>query len=124
MSKERTQVFVYGTLMPGQARWAVLEPFAVTNSRATARGDLWDTGLGYPAAVFHSGRQKVPGFVVVIRPELTADAIRELDEIEGEGELFRRTKIRTSAGQAVSYEWLGSTEALLPLPDGWPPVGR
>jgi hypothetical protein len=45
--------------------------------------------------------------------------IQRLDRIEGEGTLYRRVEIETRAGPATSYEWLGPTEHLQILPDGW-----
>lgn len=114
------QVFVYGTLMPGQLRWPGLERFATGVQRATAWGRIWDTGLGYPAAVFDAGGGTIPGFLVTLEPDLAAVAVDALDRIEGEGALFRRVTVRTSGGQAISYEWLGSTDGLRPLPRGWP----
>ena len=46
-------LFVYGTLRPGEVRWHHLEPFVVGDGiDSTVRGDLYDTGLDYPAAVF------------------------------------------------------------------------
>ncbi len=45
-----------------------------------------------------------------------------LDEIEGEGVLYRRVETETSKGRAVSYEWLGATGRLEPLPNRWCPT--
>ncbi len=115
-----TQLFVYGTLMPGQMRWPLLEPFAVGAAPATAKGRLWDTGRGYPAARFDRGAPNIAGFVVGLRSETVDAAIVALDGIEREGVLFRRVQVETSAGPAVSYEWLRSTDDLSPLPEGRP----
>ncbi len=44
-------LFVYGTLLPGETRWHFLEGFVVGDGRADSLlGQLFDTGLGYPAA--------------------------------------------------------------------------
>jgi gamma-glutamylcyclotransferase (GGCT)/AIG2-like uncharacterized protein YtfP len=73
-------LFVYGTLMPGQPRWAVLAPFAKSIPPAVSRGILWDTGLGFPAATFGGSTREIPGFVI------TADANTEvLAELRGVG---------------------------------------
>ncbi len=112
-------IFVYGTLLPGQARWAVLEPHALTTRPATARGRLWDTGAGYPAARFDTTGDDIPGALVTVAPDRMAGVITTLDRIEGEGVVFRRVEVETSGGRAVSYEWMGRTEGLLPLPGGW-----
>jgi gamma-glutamylcyclotransferase (GGCT)/AIG2-like uncharacterized protein YtfP len=114
-------VFVYGTLMPGQCRWPLLSPFAGSWQPATATGQLWDTGRGYPAACFDSGGGPVPGVLVTLAEGVAGAALRRLDEIEGEGSLYRRVEISTSGGPALSYEWLGPTYGLRPLAGGWPP---
>ncbi|MDQ4133503.1 MAG: gamma-glutamylcyclotransferase [Actinomycetota bacterium] len=115
-----TALFVYGTLMPGQLRWPVLEPYAVATQPAHTTGRLWDTGSGYPAACFDDENDHIPGVFVRIAPDRLADVILMLDGIEGEGVLFRRVEVVTSAGPAMSYEWLGSTDGLRSLPHGWP----
>jgi gamma-glutamylcyclotransferase (GGCT)/AIG2-like uncharacterized protein YtfP len=113
-------VFVYGTLMPGRVRWPFLQSFAGSSRPATARGHLWDTGRGYPAARFDSGAGEIPGVLVTIVPDRFGAALAVLDRIEGEGVLYRRVEVDTSVGPAISYEWLGSTEGFVHLPDGWP----
>ena len=112
------RLFVYGTLLPGEPRWPSIERFAETTADATAPGTLWDTGRGYPAAVF-AGATDVPGAVITIRAEQWDEVIEHLDLVEGEGVLYRRVEIPTSAGPATSYEWLGQTEGMTPLPRGW-----
>ena len=115
------RVFVYGSLMPGQSRWRHLSPYAASWQPATAPGRLWDTGRGYPAAIFGDAGSEIPGVAVMLGPEATEAALRLLDGIEGEGTLYRRVEIVTSSGPALSYEWLGATEDFQPLPGGWPP---
>ena len=115
-----SRVFVYGTLMPGERRWPALEPLATGWEPATARGYLWDTGLGYPAVRFDDEGGVVPGFLVTLDATRLSDAVALLDGIERQGMLFRRVEVTTSGGPAISYEWLGSTDGLAPLPGGWP----
>jgi len=117
-------LFVYGTLMPGQPLWPVLAPHAESWLPATARGRLWDTGLGYPAARFDSGHSVVPGVLVVVAPGRRAELLARLDDVEAEGRLYRRVELETSAGPATGYEWLGPTVALAVLTHGWVPPGR
>lgn len=112
-------LFVYGTLMPGEMRWPALRPYTLSSERATAKGHLWDTRAGYPAARFDPRGREIPGFLVTVAPELLTDVIGMLDRIEGEGALFRRVEVVTSGGPAISYEWLGPTEGLSQLVDGW-----
>jgi gamma-glutamylcyclotransferase (GGCT)/AIG2-like uncharacterized protein YtfP len=112
-------VFVYGTLMPGGTRWDALSPFATSWEPATANGELWDTGHGFPAARFGVGAAVIHGYVVNIGDDCWPAAIRRLDEIEGEGALYRRCEVQTSRGSATTYEWMGSVEGFRLLPDGW-----
>ena len=111
-------VFVYGTLLPGERRWPLLAPYAASWLDADADGTLWDTGRGYPAAVFAPGG-KVSGAVVRLVPALSARAVELLDAIEGEGTLYRRVVVATSGGPALAYEWMGPTEGLRRLPGAW-----
>jgi len=106
--------------MPDQPRWPALAPYATGWAPATATGRLWDTGRGYPAVRFGDTGELVPGILVDLAPDRAGEAVAGLDRIEGEGVLYRRVEILTSGGLALSYEWLGPTEALTPLPAGWP----
>jgi gamma-glutamylcyclotransferase (GGCT)/AIG2-like uncharacterized protein YtfP len=117
--RDDIRVFVYGTLMPGESRWRYLSPYAYSWQAATAPGRLWDTGCGYPAAKFDDDAGEIPGVTVVLASHWAETAIRVLDEIEGEGVLYRRVEVSSSSGTAVSYEWLGPTDGFSPLPRGW-----
>lgn len=110
---------MYGTLMPGEALWPALEPYAAAWAPASAGGVLWDTGHGYPGVRFDAGGEPVPGVVVDLDPARAAEAVELLDAIEEEGRLYRRVDVDTSAGPAFAYEWLGPTEGLRLLPEGW-----
>lgn len=104
-----TRVFVYGTLMPCEARWHLLEPLAapVVPEPAEVAGYLYRTPYGWPAAVFEAAAPgAVPGLVVMLRdPER---ALPVLDEVEGTGAgLFERRLVRTTAGQCFAYHWPG-----------------
>jgi gamma-glutamylcyclotransferase (GGCT)/AIG2-like uncharacterized protein YtfP len=112
-------VFVYGTLLPGEELWTVLAPFAHEVCEAVAHGRLFDTGLGYPGAVFEESPSIVPGARVTVDRDQWPDLIEMLDEIEDEGRLFHRRPVQTSAGPAMSYEWMGETQILRLLPNGW-----
>ena len=117
-----TRIFVYGTLMPGEPLWPVLAPYASSWEDAVAAGRLWDTGNGYPGVRFDAAGGPVPGVVVALDPDRAAEAVAVLDEVEEEGRLYRRVDVETTAGPAFAYEWLGATEGLRHLPDGWPPA--
>jgi gamma-glutamylcyclotransferase (GGCT)/AIG2-like uncharacterized protein YtfP len=114
------RLFVYGTLMPGHPLWPVLAPYADAWEDGVAAGRLWDTGHGYPAVRFDPAEAPVPGVVVTLHAGLAAEALEVLDEVEEEGRLYRRVQVATSAGVAFAYEWLGPTDGLAHLPNGWP----
>ena len=115
-----TGLFVYGTLMPGEPLWPVLEPYAVSWEQGTAPGELWDTGFGFPCVRFDPAAPAIPGVLVSIGPGRLAAALAVLDRVEEEGRLYRRVVVETSAGPAYAYEWLGSTDGLRRLAGGWP----
>ena len=105
------RLFVYGTLMPGEARWPLLAPLMVPAEpeRAEAAGYLYRTPYGWPAAVFDpAASSAVPGLAVTLQDPGRALAV--LDEIEGTSAgLFHRRLIPTSAGQCWAYHWPGQT---------------
>jgi len=107
-------LFVYGTLMPGHLRWAVLEPHALSWRPAAVEGHLYDTGEGWPAAVFRPGEDLVKGWAVDLDPAVADVVLAHLDEVEGvEQGLFRRVEVALLDGEpAVAYE-LGTDPAAL-----------
>lgn len=129
------RLFVYGTLMPGEARWHLLSPFVSSAGPepATAGGRLYRTPYGWPAAVLdddavpddaaalrddaalRGGRgATVPGVVVTLREP--GRALPVLDEIEGTGTgLFERRLITTTAGRCWAYHWPGATAGFRPI---------
>src|SRR3954454_15419889 len=76
---EPTAVFVYGTLLPTESRWPLLEPYAVAARPATVAGRLFDSGRGYPCALF-SGPGTIPGAVVELEPGDVERVLVLLDE--------------------------------------------
>lgn len=92
-------LFVYGTLRPGDVRWHFLEPFVVDDGFPdTVHGQLFDTGLDYPAAVFND-RGMVHGHTFALLDASIARALAVLDEVEGivDGE-YSRVVVCTGAG--------------------------
>ena len=114
-----THLFVYGTLRPGDVRWALLQPFVDGHGIADeVDGELYDTGFDYPAAVF-GGAGRIVGQTF----ELVADTLdhalavldAEEDTVDG---LYRRVIIRTRAGRdAWAYEY-GTGLELAPIASG------
>jgi gamma-glutamylcyclotransferase (GGCT)/AIG2-like uncharacterized protein YtfP len=112
-------IFVYGTLLPGESRWPILAPYIAEVVEATATGRLFDTGRGYPGACFEHGSSTIPGAWMRVADGQWDPVLEVLDGVESEGVLYRRVEVTTTAGPAVSYEWLGDTSALRELPAGW-----
>jgi gamma-glutamylcyclotransferase (GGCT)/AIG2-like uncharacterized protein YtfP len=113
---EPTGVFVYGTLLPTESRWPLLEPFAVGVRPAAVAGRLFDTGRGYPCALF-SGAGSIPGAVVAIDADRIEDVLVLLDEVEGVAfGLYERALVRTDDGEVVwSYAWAADMDDLTPI---------
>ena len=99
-------LFVYGTLMPGHLRWGVIEPHALGWRPAAVEGRLYDSGQGWPAAVFAPGDDLVRGWAVDLRPEVAEVVMAHLDEVEGvDRGLFRRVTVALLGGEVVAaYE--------------------
>jgi gamma-glutamylcyclotransferase (GGCT)/AIG2-like uncharacterized protein YtfP len=103
MSHIEDRVFVYGTLQRGEERSGFMEGCGLTTTFAVP-GRLYDTGRGYPAAVFdmHS-RDMVHG--ELYRMDNPAQKISELDHVEGtESGLFRRVGLNYGGVRFHCYE--------------------
>lgn len=116
-------LFVYGTLMPGHLRWGVIEPHAAGWRPAAVEGHLYDSGRGWPAAVFTPGEDLVRGWAVDLRPERADIVLAHLDEVEGVAEgLFRRVEATLLGGEpAVAYELASDPAALVRIAE-WTPT--
>ena len=107
-----TNLFVYGTLRPGQQRWRFLEPFVMDEGRdESVGGTLYDTGNGYPAAKFDR-KGTIFGRVYPLKLDQLDEALALLDEVEGAViDLFHRVAIITSTGlEAWAYEYCGEPQ--------------
>lgn len=121
------RLFVYGTLLPGDVRWHHLEPFVVDDPHdVSVDGDLYDTGLGYPAAIFRDNPRYLGGTIhgrcYPINPDRYQEALDHLDEVEGVvGGLYHRTIVALhQGGDAWAYSY-GDGLDLAPIHDGrWP----
>ena len=114
-------MFVYGTLMPGRLRWPLLEPHAVGHRDATVHGLLYDTGLGWPAAVFDDeSAATVPGVLVELPEDHLDELLAELDLVEGvDHGHYERVLVTTTDG-ATAWAWssLQDTARYTPI-DAW-----
>jgi gamma-glutamylcyclotransferase (GGCT)/AIG2-like uncharacterized protein YtfP len=95
-------LFVYGTLVPGGHYWDQVAAAVQQHRRAHVRGRLYDTGRGYPAAVFDDDGPEIAGVVLTLADP--PGALARLDEFEGE-EYIRREVVTTDGDVVWSYEW-------------------
>lgn len=112
-------LFVYGTLRPGDVRWSFLEPFAADEGVSdSVPGDLFDTGLDYPAAVF-GGDHSIVGRTFRLRADRLDEALETLDIEEDTAlGLYRRVQVTTGRGiRAWAYAY-GSGLDLTPIHGG------
>ena len=77
-------------------------------------GRLYDSGFGWPVAVFDDGPTLVPGTLIDLDPSRLVDALQILDEVEGTAtDLMARIEVTTSDGAlAWSYTCVGSTDGM------------
>ena len=112
---------MYGTLRPGDVRWRFLAPFVVDDGWLdSVPGQLFDTGLDYPAALFN-GAGTISGHTFGLLGESTGRALDVLDEIEGvvDGG-FVRVVVRTARGvDAWAYAGGGGLELTLIESGDW-----
>lgn len=113
---DAVHVFVYGSSMPGESRYAEIKEYVESSTRAVVDGLLYDSGLGYPAAKFEPGGE-VPGFLLTLEAS-TADAfLREQTALESG--LFVQVDVQTHSGvTATAWEWIGATDGM-PRIDAW-----
>jgi gamma-glutamylcyclotransferase (GGCT)/AIG2-like uncharacterized protein YtfP len=112
-------VFVYGTLRPGDVRWPVLQPFTLDGGTPdSVSGELFDTGLDYPAAVF-GPHGTIHGQTFALIEATLERAIAVLDEVEDVvGGEYHRVSVRTGRGvEAWAYAY-GAGLDLTPIPSG------
>lgn len=116
-----TVLFVYGTLMPGDVRWPILERFVVDEGTPDmVRGRLFDTGLDYPAAIFDD---TVDAWVRGRRYRLDVDRLDEAlevldieeDTVDG---LYRRVTVTAASGTTAWAYAYGAGLDLTPIPSG------
>lgn len=99
-------LFVYGTLMSGEARAGMLGDLRRT--RAHIRGRLFHLPAGYPGVVL-DGENRVYG-ELIDPPD--ARLLAMLDVVEGvQDGLFRRERVRVTVGLRTEHAWAYVTDA-------------
>ena len=113
---EVSKLFVYGTLMPGRLRWPILAPFANGHRPTTVSGQLYDSGNGWPVAVFGVDGE-VPGVLVELDPELVDVALPVLDDVEDTAtDTLQRIEVTTLDGvRTWAYHFAHSAEGFEPI---------
>jgi gamma-glutamylcyclotransferase (GGCT)/AIG2-like uncharacterized protein YtfP len=114
-------LFVYGTLRRGDVRWSFLEPYVHDDGfDDTVTGTLFDTGLGYPAAIFDPHATTViVGRTYGLVPERVDVALAVLDEEEDTVlGLYRRVVVSTGTGRRAWAYAYGDGLELTPIESG------
>jgi gamma-glutamylcyclotransferase (GGCT)/AIG2-like uncharacterized protein YtfP len=116
MPEDPTYLFVYGTLMPGRLRWPILAPFARRHRPAEVAGRLYDSGNGWPVAVF-GGDGVIPGVLVELEPDRVDEALPVLDEVEDTAtDTLRRIEVTTVDGvQTWAYHYAHAVDGFTPI---------
>lgn len=116
-----TLLFVYGTLLPGAQSWEVLKRFVDGHGTPdSVSGELFDTGLGYPAAVIDErSTSLVLGRTLQLTASHSAAALAALDEFEDVADgLFRRVAVTTGSGRTAWIYVNGTGLTLTRIPSG------
>lgn len=103
MSGKIDKIFVYGTLLRGERRSCYMRGCRLSEI-IEVPGRLYDTGRGYPAALFDDkSDSNVYGELYIM--EEPSSKVEELDRVEGtESGLFKRSRIKFSDMEFFSYE--------------------
>lgn len=109
--------FVYGLLKPGYRLHHVVASFVTDAHPASHRGRLYDAGV--PAARFDADGT-VEGYLLALDPVRIDQAVRILDDLEDEGERYRRVVLTIEGQEAFAYEWMGPVHGLPEVGPSWP----
>lgn len=110
-------LFVYGTLQPGQRNWPLIADAISAHTPASVRGfKLWDLPLrGYPAVTLDPADGEVFGYLLSVDPHRQGETLSTLDTLEGydpaapQRSLYWRTSAQVypqALGQAPQQAWL------------------
>jgi gamma-glutamylcyclotransferase (GGCT)/AIG2-like uncharacterized protein YtfP len=110
------ELFVYGTLAPGEVSWPLLAPHVVESRPNAVPGVLYDTRRGYPGAVFGPGTELVHGWSCTLT-DPPGEALEMLDAFEGDE--YERIIVRCCDGtEALTYHWIATLDGLVPMRGG------
>ncbi len=105
------KVFVYGTLLKGNSREHVLKDSHFLGLDELEGFQMFD--LGYYPGIIAKQNNKVKGEVYQINHQV----LRELDIIEGVGQLYNRMTVNLKSGQqAYTYVYRNSIEGFGEIP--------
>lgn len=97
-------LFVYGLLSPGRSLHHVVQPYVTRACKAVARGRRYEAE--YPAVRFGEPGE-VDGYVLWLDEARLGEALAILDDVEDEGEMYRRVTIdvTTEVGVVSAYAY-------------------
>lgn len=111
-----SHLFVYGTLLPGDVRFHLLQPFVVDDGWADSiPGRLFDTGEDYPAALLDHRAEPggtIRGRTFALLETSAIRALEVLDDVEGVvAGAYRRVAVTTASGvRSWVYEYGGGLD--------------
>ena len=116
-------VFVYGTLKRGERNHPLVRPYLHRVLPGFVEGfRLYHLPQGPHRPYAYPGMAPGEGRVVGEALFLAHETLPLLDELEDEGEEYRRVRVRVETGEgpleAWAYLYLGGLEGALPLPQG------
>lgn len=114
------RVFVYGLLKPGQRLHSIVAPFVDGSVPGTVSGCLYDAGV--PAARFDEPGT-ISGVVLTLDPARVEEALAVLDDLEDEGEMYRRVTVEVTTPEgavtAHAYEYLRPLDGRRAVGSSW-----
>lgn len=94
-----TQMFVYGTLQPGEINYGVCAEAVVEARPAIVRGHLYHLPMGYPALTLET--QTVRGFLLTFA---NPGIVQRLDEFERHDPIVLQRYVTSETSQQYEYE--------------------
>ncbi|WP_394121114.1 gamma-glutamylcyclotransferase [Planococcus donghaensis] len=111
-------LFAYGTLKQGGKYHCYLEEAELVEEQATAKGILYDTGMGYPAMILSDSGQ-IEGEVYEI-PDVLWPALDFLEDYSGDPEtdMYDKVTVEVEAGNKSmeTIVYIAKSEKLLKEP--------